>query len=290
MSGLLEPHLAEIRRALRSREQLARRRFGQHFLLQAPVLKRIAALGGDLQGAPVFEVGPGPGSLTAALLEAGAHVTAWEIDRDWAGFLADTLAPKGSLEVLCQDVMADGCATLARAVTERSSSTVQLIANLPYQISAPLVARVLMLPPGITRLAVTVQKEVADRLVAAPGDRARGRLGVVAQLLADVRRVFVLPPGAFTPPPRVRSAVVVLEPRADAVRRWHENPWLDALVRRAFQSRRKMLRVSLSAWLSSGMVDGLDEELLRRRPQELDLAAWQDLAAKLAEPGAAPPP
>ena len=284
MSGSpLVDHLRAVRRVLRERELVARRRLGQHFLLEARTLRRIVAAAGDVQGRSVVEIGPGPGGLTSALLEAGARVLGIELDRDWARFAAKRL--QGEVEILCEDAMAQEGVVLQShlgRLAERDGRAPLLVSNLPYQIASPLLVDVLHseVPPEL--LIVMVQKEVAARLTARPRDRERGLLTVLVQSVATTRRCFFVPAGAFTPPPRVDSTIVELRPDAARRRRHRDHPHLRDLLRRAFQGRRKMLRRSLREVLTAEARDQLGDDFLARRPEELDLEDWFRLAALMS--------
>jgi len=220
----------------------ARRALGQNFLMDLTLAARIARHAGDLARADVLEIGPGPGGLTRALLAAGARrVLAVERDPRFLPALAEIArACPGRLDILDADARtADWQARL--------TPPVEIVASLPYNIATTLLVRWLTppaWPPGWDGLTLVFQREVADRIVAAPGSKAYGRLSVLAQWRTDARIVMRLPPDAFTPKPKVHSAVVRLTalpaPRAAA------DP--DALARvtaAAFGQRRKMLRASL---------------------------------------------
>ena len=229
--------LPPLRESLAAAGLTARKSFGQHFLLDLNVTRRIARLAGPLDGATVVEVGPGPGGLTRALLEAGARVIAVEKDPRFIPLLEELAArADGRLTVLEADALTlDADAAPAGA---------PVVANLPYNVATPLLIGWLTGAWRPSSMTLMFQKEVAERITAAPGSKAYGRLSVLAQALSEPRIVMELPARAFTPPPKVESAVVRLTPRA-------ERP-SDALVERlqrvtaaAFGQRRKMLRSSL---------------------------------------------
>jgi 16S rRNA (adenine1518-N6/adenine1519-N6)-dimethyltransferase len=219
----------------------AKKTLGQNFLLDLNLTAKIARTAGDLSGVDVLEIGPGPGGLTRALLMQGARrVVAIERDARCLGALAEIAARwPGRLEVIEGDAMALDPRPLlnGRAV---------IVSNLPYNIGTELLVRWLRAdwPPWWTRMVLMFQREVARRIVAAPGDDAYGRLGVLAGWRTETRIAFDISPMAFTPPPKVTSSVVSITPR--------ETPLapaeLDALERvtaAAFGQRRKMLRQSL---------------------------------------------
>ena len=209
----------------------ARKGLGQHFLLDLNLTRRIARAAGDLTGVTVIEVGPGPGGLTRALLETSAHrVVAVERDERCVTALAELVeAAAGRLQVVAGDALAVDLSTLAdvpRAV----------VANLPYNIATPLLLGWLRQFDRFQSLTLMFQKEVAERLTAAPGTKSYGRLSVITQWRAEARTLFTLPARAFTPPPKVDSAVVRLTPRPQPeAASW---PILERVTAAAFGQRR----------------------------------------------------
>ncbi len=230
--------LPPLREALADHGLMARKSFGQHFLLDLNVTAKIARLAGPLEGQTVIEVGPGPGGLTRALIEAGAKVIAVEKD---ARFLP-------LLQALAD--VADGKLTLvnADALTVDEAALLGgpgiVVSNLPYNVGTPLLIKWLTGPFRPTSMSLMFQKEVAQRIVAAPGSDAYGRLAVITGAVAAARIVMDLPARAFTPPPKVASAVVRIDPLPD-----RPSPEilsaLEKVTAAAFGQRRKMLRSSL---------------------------------------------
>jgi len=268
-------------RAVIARHRLdARRGLGQHFLLDLNLTARIARAAGDLAGVAVIEIGPGPGGLTRALLATGARtVVAVERDRRCVAALRELeAAAPGRLSVVEADALETDAAALAVAPRV-------VVANLPYNIATPLLLRWLGDIDAYESLTLMFQKEVADRLVATPGSKAYGRLSVVTGWRARARVLFGLPARAFTPPPKVDSAVVRLVPRPDA-----PPAPADAMQRvtaAAFGQRRKMLRASLAALgepLTLIEAAGLDPTA---RADAVDIDGYAALARALAarEPG-----
>jgi 16S rRNA (adenine1518-N6/adenine1519-N6)-dimethyltransferase len=235
--------LPPLREALAAEGLRADKRFGQHFLFDLNLCRKIARLAGDLDGAAVVEVGPGPGGLTRALLEAGARVLAIEADPRFVPIL-ETLAAAapGRLTVVQADALAADEPALLRGAELPQEALV--VSNLPYNVGTPLFVKWLTQswrPAGMTLM---FQKEVAQRIAAAPGSDAYGRLSVLAQALCAVDLVLEAPARAFTPPPKVDSAVVRAVPlfelpddRVVAA--------LETVTAAAFGQRRKMLRSSL---------------------------------------------
>jgi 16S rRNA (adenine1518-N6/adenine1519-N6)-dimethyltransferase len=263
--------LPPLREALEAHGLLARKALGQHFLLDLNITRKIARLAGPLAGKLVIEVGPGPGGLTRALLEAGARVTAVEKDARFQPLLEELAqAAGGALSVVMADALGVDEAALARG------EPAAVVSNLPYNVGTPLLVKWLTGRFRPTAMTLMFQKEVAQRIVAAPGAEAYGRLAVLAQAGANCELVMEAPARAFTPPPRVDSAVVRLVPRADAPEAARLEA-LQAVTAAAFGQRRKMLRSSLK---------GLGGEALCRaagvapdaRAETVPVAGFLDLA------------
>lgn len=240
--------LPSLRDAIARHGLDARKSLGQHFLLDPGVCARIAGLAGDLTGRHVLEVGPGPGGLTRALLATpAAQVVALELDRRAVALLAELAAAHpGRLSVIEGDALAADALTLVPAPR-------RIIANLPYNIASPLLIGWLRQAASIEGMTLMFQQEVAERICAAPDTGPYGRLAVLAQWRCRCELLLRLPPGAFTPPPKVWSAVVGFTPRAE-----EPGPALFKAMERttaaAFGQRRKMLRGSLK---SLGDAEGL---------------------------------
>ena len=238
--------LPPLRQVIAAHGLSARKGLGQNFLLDLNLTRRIARAGGPLPGCHVIEIGPGPGGLTRALLmEGAAHVIAIERDRRALPALEEiAAASSGRLTIVEGDALAFDYASLAADLPMR------IVANLPYNIATPLLTGWLTSktwPPRWASITAMFQREVAERIVAAPGGKSYGRLAVLAQWRSEPRLLFEVPARAFTPPPKVTSALVRLEPRADA----EPIPAsaLEAVTAAAFGQRRKMLRSSLrSLW------------------------------------------
>jgi 16S rRNA (adenine1518-N6/adenine1519-N6)-dimethyltransferase len=273
MSGVTLPPLREViaRHGLSASKAL-----GQNFLFDEQLLDRIAAIPGDLKGQNVYEVGPGPGGLTRALLRAGANVLAVERDRRCLPALAElSEAFPGQLRIIEGDALKIDPATEIGAPFHVAS-------NLPYNVGTALAVGWLggdSWPPQWQSLTLMFQREVADRIVAAPGTDAYGRLAILAQWRAIARIAMPVHRSAFTPPPKVMSAVVHITPIAapDGVRMAS----LEKLTAAAFGQRRKMLRQSLKGL--PGALDALEATSIApdRRPETVDIAEWCNLARQL---------
>lgn len=235
--------LPPLRDGLATHGLLAHKRFGQHFLLDLNVTRKIARLAGPLDGRAVIEVGPGPGGLTRALLEAGARVIAIEKDARFLPLLEElSQAADGRLAIVEADALdADEAALLE---THAPGLPARVVANLPYNVSVPLLVKWLRRASAFEALVLMFQKEVAERIVAPPGVEDYGRLSVLAQAVTRAEIVMALPARAFTPPPKVDSAVVRLTPRDDAPAA-NVLAALERVTQAAFGQRRKMLRSSL---------------------------------------------
>ena len=197
-----------IRDALRAAGLSADKSFGQHFLLDLNICRKIVRLARPLDGETVIEVGPGPGGLTRALLEAGARVIAIEADARFLPLLAE-LPHEGRLTVVHGDALKADESALAGPAGAR------VVSNLPYNVGTALLIKWLTGPFRPRSMTLMFQREVAERIVAPVGGAAYGRLAVLAQTLCETKIVMSLPARAFTPPPKVDSAVVELIPRAD---------------------------------------------------------------------------
>jgi len=254
---------------------------GQHFLLDPQLIARIARAAGDLGRGTVIEIGPGPGGLTRALLDAGANrVIAIERDRRCVAALADLVAAyPGRLTVIEGDALAIDIVELA--AREKAPAPLRIVANLPYNIATPLLIDWLRQARAFESLTLMFQKEVAQRLAAPPSTKAYGRLSVLAQWLCEVSCLFDIAPGAFVPPPAVTSTVVRLAPRPAPLAE-ADAELLREILAAAFGQRRKMLRRSLGS-VASGTAalaaSGIDPTL---RAEALDVAAFCALARALA--------
>jgi 16S rRNA (adenine1518-N6/adenine1519-N6)-dimethyltransferase len=259
-----------LREALTRAGITADKRFGQHFLLDLNICRKIARIA-ELHGDEyVLEVGPGPGGLTRALLESGARVTAVEKDARFLPLLEDlTRVADGRLNVIHADALKlDEIGHVAAGAS--------VVANLPYNVASPLLVKWLTGPLRPRALTLMFQSEVAHRITAKVDGKEYGRLGVLAQSLAETKVVMTLPARAFTPPPKVDSAVVRLIPKPDrpsdeVIRS------LQRVTEAAFGQRRKMLRSSLKLLGGAQLCEavGLDPDL---RAENVPVAGFLALA------------
>jgi 16S rRNA (adenine1518-N6/adenine1519-N6)-dimethyltransferase len=264
--------LPPLRDALAEHGLMAKKAFGQHFLLDLNITRKIARLADLAPADRVIEVGPGPGGLTRALLEAGAHVTAIEKDQRFRPLLEDLAraAAPGALTLVFADALAADEAALM------SGEPGHVASNLPYNVGTALLIKWLTGSWTPASMTLMFQKEVAQRIVAPVNGAAYGRLAVIAQATCEAHSVMDVPARAFTPPPKVESAVVRLTPLTD-----RPSPArLDALQKltaAAFGQRRKMLRASLKGMGGEPLIEaaGLDP---RARAETIDVAGFLRLA------------
>ena len=224
-----------------------RKRFGQNFLHDPQVIQRIIASIAPRPGEALVEIGPGQGAITLPLLRAAGRLTVVELDRDLVGPLAEHCRDAGELHILNQDALRmDFCALASGA----PPTALRVVGNLPYNISTPILFHLLDQARCIRDMHFMLQKEVVERMAAAPGTQAYGRLSVMIQYRCRVEPLFHIGPGAFRPAPRVDSAFVRLLPLEQPAVRVADETRFAELVRRAFAQRRKTLRNALR-----GLVD-----------------------------------
>ncbi len=244
------------------------RRLGQHFLTRTSILERIAAA--VPSGGVTVEIGPGRGALTHHLLPRSESVIAIELDQVLVHYLTEKFRQNGRLTVLHADI-------LKTDLTQWGP--VAVAGNLPYYITSPIVERVLRIGPLLRNAVFLVQKEVAARMAAVPGNRDYGYLTVACQVMAEAAILCTVPPEAFKPPPKVDSAVIQLSPRPGPL-----VPDLDAFLRFAglcFAHKRKKLRNNLSGRYDLALVDAQPEANLRA--EQLSVQQMADLMHRLSE-------
>lgn len=267
------------------RPPVAKKSYGQHFLRDSGILGRIVGGAGVQPGDRVLEIGPGPGALTRALLGAGATVWAVEADPRMVEHLEG--ASLRGLHLLA----ADALQVDYRALAEAAGGPLRLVANLPYNISGPLLARLLRQREAFVSMTLMLQKEVADRLLAPPGGRTRGRLSVLAQCFCELRLLLKVSPGSFRPPPKVHSAVIRLDVRPEPPAPLQDEESLWWVVREGFGRRRKMLRNSLLGVSAEPLPLLVAAGLCgTERPEALGVEQWIALANAVAAQGLTPSP
>ncbi|HEX3265479.1 MAG TPA: 16S rRNA (adenine(1518)-N(6)/adenine(1519)-N(6))-dimethyltransferase RsmA [Candidatus Limnocylindrales bacterium] len=286
----------EVRRLLKREGLRASHARSQNFLADPDVLQGILDLAEAGPGSRVLEIGPGLGILTGGLLDAGADVTAVELDPSLVAYLHARFAEptaEGRLRLIEGDALDQELPALV-------PPPYRVVANLPYHITSPILHRLLERAPRPERLVLMVQAEVAERIAAAPGRMSY--LSVFVQYHASVRVALAVPPEAFEPAPKVSSAVIVLEPHGSAALSPALEPWLWGLVQSGFRERRKMLRNVLARQLRTGE-DGATGQLVGqaavdsalaeagiagdRRPQTLSVDDWLRLLRTLGRDVAA---
>jgi len=275
------PDAPPLRELIARHGLLAKKTLGQHFLLDLNLTRRIARAAGPLATGTTVEIGPGPGGLTRALLEEGAaRVIAVELDHRCVAALAELQAANPArLTVIEGDALDIDIPALATA------KPVRIVANLPYYVATPLLVKWLREAAAYESLTLMFQKEVAERLTAQPRTPAYGRIGVLANWICEVRRLFDVGPRAFTPPPRVTSAVVRLIPR-ERQPSATEFDSFERVTAAAFGQRRKMLRTALATL-------GVDANVLlstakiapTARAEELPVESFEALVTALRATG-----
>lgn len=275
MSDTLPP----LRDVIARHDLAAKKSFGQHFLLDLNLTAKIASFAGDMSNSQAIEIGPGPGGLTRAILGTGAHhLTVVEKDARFLPALNEISAAfPGRMTVL----EADGL-TINEAAILTSENRV-ILSNLPYNVGTILLIKWLQAQPIWWRRAVLMfQREVADRIVARVGDKAYGRLAILTQSVCTAQLVMKIPAQAFTPPPKVESAVVMLDPLPDG-KRFDDLQALGIVTASAFGQRRKTLRRSLAQ--AASQTTASTEDLIATaglepgaRAETIDLAGFQALA------------
>ncbi len=249
----------------------ARKRFGQHFLHDPEVLRRIVAAIDPQPGEPLVEIGPGRGALTAPLLERAGTLTAIEIDRDLARELARRFG--AALKLIVGDALEVDFVAL-----RGPGPALRVVGNLPYNISTPLLFHLLAQRTAILDMHFMLQREVVERMVAAPGSKSYGRLTVMLAPWTQIEALLEVPPQAFRPAPKVSSTVVRITPHSEAAFPIGDPARFEQVVRAAFSQRRKTLRNALKGLVDAERLrqNGIDPAL---RPERLTPAQFALLAA-----------
>ncbi|MBL8303779.1 MAG: 16S rRNA (adenine(1518)-N(6)/adenine(1519)-N(6))-dimethyltransferase RsmA, partial [Ideonella sp.] len=253
----------------------ARKRFGQHFLTDGGVIDAIVAAIDPRPGEAVVEIGPGLGAMTGPLVERCRRLTVIELDRD----LAVRLRRRSELEVIEADVLTVDFVALGAA----AARPLRIVGNLPYNISTPILFHLLGAVEAVADQHFMLQKEVVERMAAAPGNKDYGRLSVMLQWRYHIEPVLDVPPEAFDPPPRVDSAVVRMLPLPRDVVAGIDPLRLAELVAVAFSQRRKLLRHTLGRWIEAQQIEHAFD--LQRRAEEVPVAEYLALARATAPRG-----
>ncbi len=260
---------------------VTKKRFGQHFLHDKNILRRIVEYVAPRPADRLVEIGPGEGALTLPLLREAGRLTVIELDRDLIEPLRARAAPLGELTIVHRDVLEVDFTALAR---EAGAGTIRLVGNLPYNISTPILFHCLDHAGAIEDMHFMLQKEVVDRMAAGPGSKTYGRLSVMLQLRCSVEPLLGVPPGAFSPPPKVDSAVVRLVPLPADKLPQTDFAMIDRVVRAAFGQRRKTLSNALHGVAGADDLSavGIDP---RARAEQLAPSAFVALAQHLQAKG-----
>jgi 16S rRNA (adenine1518-N6/adenine1519-N6)-dimethyltransferase len=253
---------------------VTRKRFGQHFLRDEQVIARIVQAINPLPTQRIVEIGPGEGAITLPMLRKAGRLTVIELDRDLVPRIAAKCDGVGEVEIINADVLGVDLRALA------GSDKLRVVGNLPYNISSPILFHCIDYIDSIADMHFMLQKEVVERMAAAPGSKVYGRLSVMLQLACRVEPLLPVPPEAFRPPPKVDSAVVRLTPLAREARPVDHMPTITRLVRAAFGQRRKTLSNSLDGLASSEdmLGAGIDP---RARAEQLSPGSFVALAEHL---------
>jgi 16S rRNA (adenine1518-N6/adenine1519-N6)-dimethyltransferase len=254
----------------------ARKRFGQNFLHERGVIERIVQAVHPLPGQALVEIGPGQGSITVPLLKACGRLDVIELDRDLITPLARMATGSGDLVIHQQDALNFDFRTLAGA------GKIRAVGNLPYNISTPLLFHLLEQADCIVDMHFMLQKEVVDRIAAAPGGRDYGRLSVMIQYHCRVTPLFRVAPGAFRPAPKIESAFVRLQPYTQLPHPARSARCLEEVVRKAFSQRRKTLRNTLKGLLSEQQIENAGIQP-GARAETVGLKEYVALADQLAD-------
>jgi 16S rRNA (adenine1518-N6/adenine1519-N6)-dimethyltransferase len=275
---------ATVRALLAEHGLHPKKSLGQNFLVDGNIARRIVTLAGVGSGDTVLEIGPGLGSLTLALTAGGAEVVAVELDARLAGVLVTVLADAGVADQVRVEV-ADAMDADLEGLLAAGRGPVTCVSNLPYNVAVPVVMRLLEDVPRVSRIVVMVQREVGERLAAGPGDEQYGAVSVKVAYYAEAALVGRVSPSVFIPRPKVDSALVRLDRRAEPPVEVPSEDALFTLVRAGFAQRRKMLRRALAPVLGDRATSVLDAAGVAptARAEELGLDAWAAVARCAAE-------
>jgi len=267
------------------------KRFGQNFLIDGNLMRKLIAAAEIQPNDVVLEVGIGTGSLTENLLEASGYVVGVEIDRGLQTLAKGRFQNANNFTLIGHDILARKSVIapdVLQEVTARRrelKGRILLVANLPYQVATPLVMNLLLGDVLVSPMCFTVQSEVAERVMAKPAGKEYGPLSILAQALAGVKRIARVPPGAFWPAPKVHSTMLRLDAREDrpsaAVREK-----LSFVVHACFNQRRKTMRSSLRGVLDEALIERIQKDGrwdLSRRPEELSVTQWVEFAEFLSK-------
>lgn len=276
--------MSTIRQELKEHGLSPKKRLGQHFLVDRSMINKVIQTAGVNQADAVLEVGPGLGEMTLALAQKAGEVIAVEIDPKLVEILKRKLSDVSNVTILQKDILKVDL----DALSCQAGAPLKVVANLPYQISTPLLFRFIESRKSFSNLTLMLQREVVERMTALPGGKAYGALSVLIQTVFHPSIQFFVRPSAFFPPPKVESAVVRMEWREDLMRKVRDEDWFREVVRASFSHRRKTLinslkysQLSLPPFLEKGMAAaGIDPG---RRPETLSIEEFILLSEALAD-------
>lgn len=255
---------------------IQKKSLGQHFLTDKNIARKIVREAGVTMKDDVWEIGPGKGILTDCLCEKCRTLTVFEIDKQWVDYIkVHFQEPK--LTIVHADILDIDFNEFAH------KRKIKIVANLPYQITSPLLFKIIDLREIFSSITIMIQDEVADRLCAVPGNKDYGRLTVKAQLFFDVVKLFTVPAHVFFPPPKITSAVVQLEPRKE-VYEINDLDLLWEIIDTTFIHRRKMVRKTLKRIINDSELDKLKKKFdvdLTRRPESFSIEEFLELAHQI---------
>jgi len=234
-----------------SKTHIPRKRFGQNFLVDTSVIEQIVDSINPQGDENIVEIGPGKGALTFPLLQRCMRLTVIELDRDLVSALQKAAQTAEENGQVLQVISSDALAFDFNAYSQREAGKLRIVGNLPYNISTPILFHLLSAADVIEDMHFMLQREVVDRMCAAPGSKAYGKLSVMLQWQCHVQRLFAVPSTAFKPAPRVESATVRIVPKALSDTDRSLGPALERVVTAAFSMRRKTLRNSLAKWIDA---------------------------------------
>ena len=250
-----------------------RKRFGQHFLVAPEVIEQIVSAIAPGEGETIVEIGPGQGAITDPLSLLASKLHCVEFDRDLVTGLMNRYADRPNVSIHEADALTFDFTSLGQSL--------RLVGNLPYNISTPLLFRLVAYRTIIADAHFMLQKEVVDRITASPGSKRFGRLTVMLGCRMESVPLFDVPPGAFAPPPKVVSSVVRMRPRPSDHYEIRDDETLEAIVKLAFSRRRKTLRNALNGLVTVAALDAAELDL-GLRPEQVSIAEWVRLANELS--------
>ena len=253
-----------------------RKRFGQNFLHDQAIIQQIIDVIDPQKGDRIIEIGPGQGALTELLLDELGHIEVIELDRDLVPLLERNMSPHGQIQIYNEDVLKFDFSKLSTA-----ANSLRIVGNLPYNISTPLLFHLMDYLPTIIDMHFMLQKEVVERIVAQPNSKHYGRLSVMMQYYCEVEYLFTVGPEAFSPPPKVNSAIIRMAPHQSAHIKVKDEKSLSTVVRQCFAQRRKTLRNNLKGILTEEEIKSLEIDP-GCRAETLTLADFAKLSDQLS--------